>query len=925
MASKPAKGGPRVKDLVQNDEDVVDELFELALELSASEREDFFADLCQKDDSLLQSVVIDRVKSLLLGYDQAEEEDFLCRPLIQLSLDDVQANAFQPGQQLEHFRILRLLGEGGMGEVYLAEDAELERKVAIKVIKGNLKTKEVLRRFYSERQILANLQHPNIARLLEASATADGLPYFVMEYVEGQPIDIFADQHRLTVAQRLKLFRTICSAVNYAHQNLIIHRDIKPGNILVNSDGEPKLLDFGIAKLLQPTDAKQAEQAETMLQAMTPEYASPEQVNGGPITTATDTYSLGVLLYKLLTGHRPYKLKCITAEEMQSAIRGQEPERPSTAVSRIEEAPDGAEPITPVLIGEARGSDPTRLRRGLRGDLDNILLMALRKDPGRRYASAEQFSEDIRRYLDGLPVIARKDTLPYRTTKFVQRHKIGMAAASLVLLTLIGGIATTAWQARVAQRERTRAERRFNDVRELANSFMFEFHDSIKDVPGTLEARKLLVNRALKYLNGLAQEAGDDSSLQSELAVAYDRIGSITFDTEQALESHQKAVAINETLVKKDPMNAALRKHLALSYENVGDVLKQLGDTNGARSFNRKQLEVAESLASDFPADINYRTDLVDAYISVSYSLMQTRDSQGALDYLSRALGNQQSIVEAEPANLERISDLGGVYSFISNAYDYAGDSRTALEYARKEFTITEQLLASSPGNARYIRGQWATVLRQAKFLTKLGDPVGGLESGRRALALVERLAKADPEDKGHQHCLAITHVIVGQTQAALGQSAEALKSFNQGLAISNELIKADPNKDETNIDLAKAYAERGRLFTYSNQIDKALEDLGRACQLQEAASKRDTSNLRLKSDLADMYMWTGKAFLKRASQPAPGKQKHVDDWRSARSRHQKSLDLLNEMRNKGTMPAGDVDRINEDLREIARCDEVLK
>jgi non-specific serine/threonine protein kinase/serine/threonine-protein kinase len=812
-----------------------------------------------------------------------------------------------------------------MGEVYLAKDAELQRKVAIKVIKGNLKTKEVLRRFYSERQILANLQHPNIARLLEAGATDDGLPYFVMEYVEGLSIDIYADQHKLSVAQRLKLFRTICSAVNYAHQNLIIHRDIKPGNILVNSDGEPKLLDFGIAKLLQPTAVAQAEQAATMLQAMTPECASPEQVNGGPITTATDVYSLGVLLFKLLTGHRPYKLKRVTADEMQNAIRGQEPERPSTAVSRIEESPNGAELITPVMVGEARSSDPARLRRGLRGDLDNIVLMALRKDPLRRYASAEQFSEDIRRYMDGLPVIARNDTLSYRTTKFVQRHKIGMAAASLVLLTLIGGIATTAWQARVARRERTRAERRFNDVRELANSFMFEFHDSIKDVPGTLEARKLLVNRALRYLNGLAQEAGDDSSLQSELAVAYDRIGSITFDTEQALQSHQKAVAINETLVKKDPKNPELRKRLAANYENVGDVLKQFGDSAGAFAFNRKQLEVAESLASDYPGDIDYRAGLVDAYVSVSYSLMQTRETSAALDYLFKALSVQQSILAAEPANLERVRDLAGLFSFIANAYDGAGDFRTAQEYTRKEFAITEQLLASSPDSSRDIRDQWSSVLRQAKYLTKLGDPMAGLENGQRALALVERLANADTKDKGHQHGLAITHIALGQTLAAMGRSEQALRNFNQALEISNELLQGDPNKVETRIDLAKAYAQRGRLFADRNQMEKALEDLKRASELQKAVAESDSSNLRVKSDLVDMYMWTGGAYMKRASQPAPGEQQHIENWRSARSWCQKSLDLLNELRNKGTMVPDDVDRVNEVVQEIARCDGALK
>src|SRR6266568_1726774 len=276
-----------------------------------------------------------------------------------------------------------------MGEVYLAHDPELDRKVAIKLIKSHLKTKELLRRFRNERQILANLQHPNIARLFEAGANADGLPFFVMEYVEGKPIDQYANEQQLSLTDRLKLFRTVCSAITCAHQNLVIHRDIKPNNILVTANGEPKLLDFGIAKLLHETDSQEA--TLTMFHAMTPEYASPEQVKGEAITTASDVYSLGVLLYELLTGRRPYKLKRLTTDEITKAICEQEPAKPSASI---------------------------RNQKSLRGDLDNIVLKALRKEPQRRYASVEQFSEDIRRHLEGLPVIARKDTVAYRTSKF---------------------------------------------------------------------------------------------------------------------------------------------------------------------------------------------------------------------------------------------------------------------------------------------------------------------------------------------------------------------------------------------------------------------------------------------------------------------------------------------------------------------------
>ena len=305
-----------------NREPQIDELFAQAVELSFNDREKFFA--AQAGDGV-SAETLDEVKALLTNYRQADAKEFLREALVSNL-----APTLQPGQNFESYRIVRLIAEGGMGEVYLAEDEELKRKVAIKLIKGHA-TKEILRRFQTERQILANLQHPNIAQLYEAGATFDGLPFFVMEYVEGKPIDEFIRDKELSLEQRLKLFRAVCSAVSYAHQNLVIHRDIKPGNVFVTKAGEVKLLDFGIAKLLQEEDAE-GEATATMFRALTPRYASPEQVKGNPITTASDVYSLGVLFYELLTGQRPYELKHRTAEEITKAICEQEPTKPSSVV-----------------------------------------------------------------------------------------------------------------------------------------------------------------------------------------------------------------------------------------------------------------------------------------------------------------------------------------------------------------------------------------------------------------------------------------------------------------------------------------------------------------------------------------------------------------------------------------------------------------
>jgi serine/threonine-protein kinase len=415
----------------------VKELFEAAADLTPNERAALLTKECDGDDSLRQEV-----ESLLDS--DAQTDAFIEQPVLEMPRDLFPEPPEESlvGHQYGAYQILREIGRGGLGAVYLAAraDDEYRKEVALKLVRRGLDTEDILRRFRNERQILAQLDHPNIARLIDGGTTDDGLPYFVMEYVNGQTITAYCEAHSLKPTERLDLFRKVCAAVTFAHQNLVIHRDLKPSNILVAADGEPKLLDFGIAKLLGPEEEALAPTIAGQ-RVMTPEYASPEQVKGERITTASDVYSLGVLLYELLTGRRPYRLKTRTAEEISRAITTQEPERPSSAVTKV------GHPQSSIL-------NP----RSLRGDLDNIVLMAMRKEPARRYASVGQFSEDIRRHLAGLPVVARKDTVSYRTGKFINRHRIGVAAAALILLSLVGGIIATLIQVRTARHERAKAE-----------------------------------------------------------------------------------------------------------------------------------------------------------------------------------------------------------------------------------------------------------------------------------------------------------------------------------------------------------------------------------------------------------------------------------------------------------------------------------
>src|SRR6185436_4327410 len=408
-------------------------VFSEAAEQPAADRAAFVRSRCHGDESLAVEVEV-----LLGAHDQAGS--FIeTPPYDETKMLSGRARDNMIGRRVGAYVLVSEIGRGGMGSVYLASraDEQFRKRVAIKLVNSGLDHESIIRRFLNEQQILASLDHPNIARLLDGGTTDDGLPYFVMEYVEGMPIRDYCDSRRLTTVERVKLFGSVCSAVHYAHQNLIVHRDIKPSNILITGDGTVKLLDFGIAKLIGASSSF-GETTLASARVMTPEYASPEQARGETFTTSSDVYSLGVLLYELLSGHRPYRIVTTSPLEIIQAICEQEPDRPSTAVGRTEttNTSGGMAEVTPETVSKARDSQPDRLRRQLEGDLDNIVLKAMRKEPQRRYSSVEQFSEDLRRYLDGLPVIARRDTFSYRAGKFIRRNKFGVTAAAVIFLLL---------------------------------------------------------------------------------------------------------------------------------------------------------------------------------------------------------------------------------------------------------------------------------------------------------------------------------------------------------------------------------------------------------------------------------------------------------------------------------------------------------
>jgi serine/threonine protein kinase len=434
----------------------IKDVLQTALELEPGDRASYLDEACEG-----HAFTRDEVESFIGSYASGT---FLETPIFGVISGRIEreSTAGLAGGRLGAYEIIDQIALGGMGTVYRAvrADGQYQHQVAVKIVRPDLSVQLTASRFRNERQILASLDHPNIARLLDGGTTIDGLPYFVMELIAGLPITVYCDEHRLGVDGRLRLFRLVCSAVQYAHQHLVIHRDIKPSNILITAEGTPKLLDFGIAKILAPGARWEETTATEPGWLMTPEYASPEQLSGDAVTTATDVHALGLVLYELLTGHRAWRPASPMPHEIARAILESEPDRPSAAVWRTEVITRQGETfqLTPDRIGSLRGDSPDKLARRLAGDLDNIVMKAIRKSPEERYPSVDQLSDDIRRHLEGLPVTARKDTLGYRSAKFVKRHTWAATAVGVVLVTLCIGLAATLREARIARVQRTRAE-----------------------------------------------------------------------------------------------------------------------------------------------------------------------------------------------------------------------------------------------------------------------------------------------------------------------------------------------------------------------------------------------------------------------------------------------------------------------------------
>ena len=746
--------------------------------------------------------------------------------------------ALLPGSRIGAWRVLRVIGRGGMGEVYLAErgDASFDKQVALKLVHGVL-TPTARKRFALEKQALARLEHPHIARLIDAGESEFGWPYLIMEYVDGKPLDEALEGRPLGVI--LDTFLQVCDALGYAHRQLVLHRDIKPNNILVDREGQAKLLDFGVAKLLQSADV--SEESQTIERAFTPDYASPEQVFGRPIGVASDVYSLGVLLYRLLTGVSPYRIDTGDAAALMRALTDAPVDPPSRAV------------LTDTVT---HTGDRRKRSRQLAGDLDTVLSKALQKSPERRYASVDAFADDLRRFLAHQPIHARPDAFWYRTRKFLRRNALAVAATVAVSLALIGGLVASLWQAQLANHQRALSERRFEDVRGLAHAMIFELHDALVKLPGSTAARSLLVKQALTYLQRLGEENDASIPLRRELAEAWLRVGDVQGapgrpnlgDLPGALASYTQAAARVDSVLHEAPNDRAARLLQAQIMLHRADVLFQMNALSDADTAYRHDIILWKQLHGT-DARVASR-GLAGAQDGLGDVLFWTNKLDDALQFYTRA---QTTMEAVGPGDAPTTYVL-----FLAQADIHRGDTlgwlgrpieaRALLRNGLNRLQVLQRTLPDDPTVNHLLAIAW---MKLGENMDDLPDKLPMLAAYQNARDALARQAATDPADMRANLQLALGEQKVGDALLALKRYDQALARYQAALKREQDTSTHDPRNETAQQDMASTWYDIASLRLEKHQRVEAIVAYQQALRLRQHLLAQNPNASMLRRDVA--------------------------------------------------------------------------
>jgi len=795
-----------------------------------------------------------------------------------------------PGTVIGPYKLLEQIGEGGMGIVYMAEQTEpVRRKVALKIIKPGMDTKQVIARFEAERQALAIMDHPNIAKVLDAGATSEGgvwgggRPYFVMELVRGIPITAYCDQHRLPIHKRLDLFMQVCQAVQHAHQKGIIHRDIKPTNVLVASlDGVPlpRIIDFGIAKATGQSLTDKTLFTGFAQLIGTPLYMSPEQaeLSAVDVDTRSDIYSLGVLLYELLTGTTPFDkgtFRTAALDEVRRIIREDEPPKPSTRLSGL-----GAALTT---VSDNRRTDARMLSRSLRGELDWIVMKALEKDRRRRYDTASGLARDVERYLAGDPVEAGPPSGWYRLRKFARRNRLVLTTTVLVALALIAGTTVSAWQAILARRaqadatsqrdrarkaeadalaQRDRAETNFRRARDAVDQMLTEVSEkALAEIPQAEPIRRALLEKAAAFYRDFLSEQAADPALRGETARAHSRLGALETDLghfPDAARAFHRQIGLLEELLKGDPENPQYLRELALARYRLATQQGHVGDLATAVVESRRAVEIAQGLAQRFAENRADRNMLARTLNVHAVTLWKSGKLLEAQDPFRRAVETYEQLIRDDPTDARR-GELAGALTNLANLSCSQGKHAEAAALGKRAIELQKEAIKGEPRNAVarvFLRNQYENL---AIELSELGKPDEALQVASQIVSMGEALMTDYPARPAYRHDLAESYHNLANIQRDAGRTKEAESSYRRAIELDQKLADEFPNVPSYQIVGAQSSLMLGDLLKITSRAGAARDAFRRGLEGYEriAAKFPEITDSRIRvADAANDLAW---------------------------------------------------------------------